>query len=519
LRSPCFSVSHSKFSVNLLENQKTIMQLESATIQTGSATYCPEDNKLRLYVGRVPRPEYDALRAEGWTATPKQVCQFVAHWTPERRDTALAYGDGLIEDEDQSPAERAADRAERFAGYQEKRLVEATGPADRYDSGPTAHGYQSQARAERAAARHDRLADMAGDAWGKAEYWQLRTAAVISHALHVSTPSVRMGRIKELELAIARHEKADWESEWTKHFRLRLAYENQMLEACGGRAAVVDMVVGGFYKGQRIHQINKSHATGNVVSVKVFGSFMTYRMGDRVPVEGLYLENVERDDEGAYRAPTAEELAQFEAEQKAKKQAKKETKKLAPPEPKLINPTDADAERLQTLWNERMLLGLNDYQRPSFKPSQVLRLAQSQYSEHSKGTYCNAKTQEICPEGVQYRCYSQYYGEARTKALAKQGPVLCLVRLANRPEFYAPERVIILTDKPQKPLPESVWLSHTPEAPNPTLEGKLTCKHCGYVGAKETFETSGSVLFTDGVVCPACEMHQENPAHIANAHV
>ena len=80
---------------------------------TGSATYCPEDNKLRLYVGRVPRPEYDALRAEGWTSTPKQGCDFVAHWTPERRDTAIAYGDGFIGDEDQSPA-GSADLATRF---------------------------------------------------------------------------------------------------------------------------------------------------------------------------------------------------------------------------------------------------------------------------------------------------------------------------------------------------------------------------------------------------------------------
>lgn len=69
------------------------MKLDPDKIQTGSATYCPEDNKLRLYVGRVPRPEYDALRAEGWISTPKQECQFVAHWTPARRDTALAYGD------------------------------------------------------------------------------------------------------------------------------------------------------------------------------------------------------------------------------------------------------------------------------------------------------------------------------------------------------------------------------------------------------------------------------------------
>lgn len=119
------------------------------------ATYSPEDNKLRLYVGRVPRAEYLKLRGEGWTALHKQReaggGDFAATWTPTRRDTALEYA-GIIEDEDMGPAERAADRAERFAGYREKRAAEATGHADRFDSGPQAHGYQSQARAERAIA-------------------------------------------------------------------------------------------------------------------------------------------------------------------------------------------------------------------------------------------------------------------------------------------------------------------------------------------------------------------------------
>ena len=97
------------------------------------ATYCPEDDKLRLYVGRVPREEYEFIRAEGWTSTPKQDCDFVAVWTPSREATALQYA-GFIGDEDIPPTERAADRADRFAGYQEKRLDEATGHADRYES-------------------------------------------------------------------------------------------------------------------------------------------------------------------------------------------------------------------------------------------------------------------------------------------------------------------------------------------------------------------------------------------------
>lgn len=128
---------------------KTLSQLIEENGTEGRSSYCPEDNKIRLYVGRVPREEYDALRAEGWTATPKQGCDFAAVWTPDRRDTALDYA-GIIEDEDQGPDERACDRAERFAVYREKRSGEAIGHADRYDERPSAHGFQSQARAERA---------------------------------------------------------------------------------------------------------------------------------------------------------------------------------------------------------------------------------------------------------------------------------------------------------------------------------------------------------------------------------
>jgi len=79
------------------------------------ATYCPEDNKIRLYVGHLPRPEYDALRAEGWTSTPKQSKagqgEFAAVWSTRREDTAQSYA-GFIGDEDTGPTDRAADRAE-----------------------------------------------------------------------------------------------------------------------------------------------------------------------------------------------------------------------------------------------------------------------------------------------------------------------------------------------------------------------------------------------------------------------
>ncbi len=548
------------------------MQLNSESIQTGSATYCPEDNKLRLYVGRVPRPEYDALRAEGWTATPKQDCQFVAHWTPQRRDTALAYGDGYIGDEDQSPAERAADRAERFAGYREKRTNEATGHADRYDAGPVAHGFQSQARAERSAARHDRIADRAGDAWSKAEYWTTRTAGVISHALHVSEPSVRMGRIKELESDIRKTEKsraeyaerfalwkdcaamtdaaeqtkraallagsssdhgydykhprpdevtnshiresgsslwtlldlerneygksitgaeacALWfskhgepaaEGPWLTHYRLRLAYEEQMLEAQGGRAGVVEMIPGGWLIGGRrlsdearqIVKVNKSPTTGRVVSVIVRDNHASRvnHWGNPFP-DGVakvlsHTVEVERAGPDCYRPPTPEELAAFEAGEKA---AKKARKAAAPAPLPLINPTDADAERLQTLWNEagkaaHIESNVRQYGRDyidRYKPTAVRRMTQAQYSEALGGAYSSVKTDEIGHEGeVQSTRYN-----------AKQIATFAKVRSSHvsSDSWHSPRAIVVLTDKPQKEFPAQVW-AKAPEVA-PTADG------------------------------------------------
>lgn len=508
--------------------------------ESNQATYCPEDDKLRLYVGRVPKEEYLALRAEGWTATPKQSeagqGEFAATWTPARRDTAESYA-GIITDEDAGPQERAADRAERFSGYLDKRLSEATGHADRYDSGPQVHGFQSQARAERAAARHDRIADRSLDAWSKAEYWQSRTAGVISSALYKSSPGVRMGRIKVIEseirkieasykrahaekcithsvlLAVVEHaegkrekllpfpgwqytapyiREADglvsdapltpeqlrrcmvaatfsgeysgvwsdlrvkimngeieaaavarqwldshgWEApeafdfsktDWHQHLTLRLAYENQMLEAQGGRAACVEMEVGGWIGNRQIRKVNKSPATGRVVSVtlKIQGD----RWGNSS--EGFHLRafNIERLPQDAYRAPSEEDKAALLSERKSEK-ASAPAKDPCP----LINPTDEDAEKLQAIWNTVKAIS---YER---EPAKVTRMTQAQYSELSKGTYARAEAKLIATGGKEPR---SSYGRAMEKAI-------CKVRFHSF-------SVIILTDKPQKPLPAEAF--------------------------------------------------------------
>lgn len=169
------------------------------------ATYCPEDNKLRFYPstgagGDWDDPDFDKeiMKAAGYRWASKQECYVCPRWTPAAEDAALRYVDD-IEDENYSPAERAADRAERFSGYRDKRRSEAHGHADTFEAGPDAFGHQNQARAERAAARHDRHRGRALSQWSKAEYWQMRTQGVIRHAIGRQSPAKRRTRIKKLE--------------------------------------------------------------------------------------------------------------------------------------------------------------------------------------------------------------------------------------------------------------------------------------------------------------------------------
>lgn len=512
---------------------------------THTVTYSPEDNKLRLYVGRVPRPEYEALRKGGWTSTPKQSCDFVATWTPTREDQAREYlDDGEdIGDEDYSPEERSADRAERFGGYLDKRREEAGQAADVHASGPTAFGHQNRARAERQARRHDRHRTYALSQWSKAEYWERRTAGVISHALFKSSAHVRRGRIKKLESELRGAEEShaeyveafkDWQRvqtlpgadqdigtkteagalayrlagrswewshdyqhprsdrkasicslltqgedpitpreaaalwlanrgnpetdvtsgayRWREHYRLRLTYEMAMIAQEGGMAGDTDMIPGGFIRGGRrmncddwrqIVRVHKSPATGRVTSVVIMTMTYSDRYGNAFPdgkpktVEARV--NVERLGEGNYRPPTEAELIEFNAAQATRKAEEKATKK---PEPPLLNPTLADAERLQALWNAKS---------KREKPSAVVHMTQERYSAISKGAYGRAETRTIDTEGKPSRRASNLWsssGEAYDKTLT--GPA-CKVRVLS--QGFAVDSLIVITDKPAKRLP------------------------------------------------------------------
>jgi hypothetical protein len=428
------------------------MQDQELFDETNEATYCPEDDKIRLYVGRVPREEYLALRSEGWTSTPKQDCDFVAVWRPAREDTALSYA-GYIGDEDQGPEDRAADRAERFTMYRDKRTNEAHGFADTFDAGPAVHGYQNQDKADGAAKRHNRQRDNALTQWSKAEYWQTRTAGVISNALYKSSASVRRGRVLKLEASA----RKDWISDrWEDHYTLRIAYENQMLESAGGSAACIEMVPGGFMGGYQVHRVHKSNVTKQVVSVSVMAPDGTFGYSWQRHNDGkshIQKVNIQRCGEGIYREPTPEEMEDFKVV-KAGLQAK--TKKVNAGKPKLINPTLEDAQRLQDALNAKTQSDI-DCRSGSFKrelkPSTVRQMTQAHYSANSKGDYA-AFSAKFLREGAELARTQFGYAHQKTAARA-----VCKVRVGpsnNEPDgygMYTANSVIVITDKPQKSLP------------------------------------------------------------------
>jgi hypothetical protein len=534
-----------------------------------SCTYCAEDNKLRLYCGRVHRDTYNHLRNNGFKATPKQDCDFVATWSVSAEDICFAMipEDRDIEDEDYSPEERAADRAERFAGYRDNRRTEAGDHRDTYTTGPQAFGFQSQARADKAAARHERHRDRALCQWSKAEYWQTRTAGVISHALHKSDPRTRRGRILTLEAelrkeeagrdeSIARH--AGWKAistmegadvllplnesgyvdaekmntaqkiayrlancgysysgfsreeeaanqqfrethrrepafstydlltadtfiripvrrltprevavkylekyidprdpstgknRYIEHLNNRLIYENAMLENEGGRVSDADMAVGGWINGgstgtwlednpggwQQILKVSKSPKTKRVTSVKVLGVYRSAVDGNR---PGLVTINVERMAADRYRPPGEGD--------KRKALETLASMKTPTSEAQLINPTKEDAQKLQDRWNAAALATGK-----TTKKVEVREITQEEFSRHLKHEY-------VFIRGV------------------KLGNTIVKLRLARGGGYYdyhAALQVIVLTDKPQKPLPafdETAAEEAEPEAaPEPVHE-------------------------------------------------
>jgi len=183
--------------------------------ETADATYCAEDNKLRLYPAfRLDREIFDRLKAEGFHWAPKQECFVAPAWTPEREDV-LHELVGEVGDEDTTPEERARDRARRFEEYMDKRKAEAEAAheavhelADGIPMGqPILVGHHSEKRARKDAERIDNGMRKAIKSFKTSEYWRGRAHRTVAHQRYLAKPEVRWKRRKKLGTDKRRCEK------------------------------------------------------------------------------------------------------------------------------------------------------------------------------------------------------------------------------------------------------------------------------------------------------------------------
>lgn len=194
-----------------------------------TATYSPDDNKIRLYtVQRLDPATYARVNAAGFGWAPKQELFVAPAWTPEREDLALELA-GDIDDEDTSLVERAEERAERFGGYSERRADEAQSAqagVERIMNGiplgqPVLLGHHSERHARRDAARIENGLRKAVRLFDTARYWTRRAEGAVATAKYKELPDVRARRIKGLEADKRKHEREKAEAErwlriWTK---------------------------------------------------------------------------------------------------------------------------------------------------------------------------------------------------------------------------------------------------------------------------------------------------------------
>lgn len=194
-----------------------------------TATYSPEDNKLRLYTStRLDSETYAQVKAAGFSWAPRQRLFVAPMWTPQREDMLLKLC-GEIGDEDKSLVQRAEERAERFEGYSENRAKDAEQARKRVDSivehipfgQPILVGHHSERHARKDAQRIDEGMRKSIKMWDTSKYWTVRAEAAISEAKYKERPDVRARRIKKLEAEQRKKERTKAESEcflkaWSK---------------------------------------------------------------------------------------------------------------------------------------------------------------------------------------------------------------------------------------------------------------------------------------------------------------
>jgi hypothetical protein len=465
------------------------------------ATYSAEDNKLRLYASeRLDADLYQRVKEMGFKWAPKQELFVAPMWTPDREDFCIELA-GEITVEQTTLVERAEAKAERLDNLALKRAGEsnsyhaaANRISERFAFGqPILVGHHSERKARKDQERMQNAMDKAVKAREAVSYWQYRAEGVERHANRKAAAGVRARRIKKLlaelrdrqrrinhaHLCLELWEKIESKKEadgfgelvkrytdahintgavapyckgeslwylldrekitpieavdkclkhheymasnpytfrWIEHILNRLAFERGELgPVVRFEGELTPVILQAFCRthGADKPKANKSGRGFSVSSV--------------VPLPLHIAEGKEVD----LSADEWRDLMQASGYEVIAKERKAPRKQVCP----LINPTPEQAQKLQDLWNAQAL------KQTYGKASERKEMTQSHYSAYSGGDYTPFNTIQIDETGA--RIWHSREGKT---------PV-CRVRVSGGGELYAADRVITITDKPQKALP------------------------------------------------------------------
>jgi len=170
-----------------------------------SATYSPEDNKLRIYATERLSPElFQRFRDHGFSYANKQQLFVAPRWSVAREDFCLEFVDEIVA-EGTTVAERALAKADRLEKLSEKRFSEANSfqlAANelqiRMSGQPSLAGHHSFSKTQRAEESLERSEAKASDMLSRSNYWLDRATGVERYANMKNNWSTRYGRIKTL---------------------------------------------------------------------------------------------------------------------------------------------------------------------------------------------------------------------------------------------------------------------------------------------------------------------------------
>jgi protein-L-isoaspartate O-methyltransferase len=186
-----------------------------------TATYSPEDNKIRLFsITRLDSETYNRVIKAGFKWAPKQELFVTPMWTPTREDLCIELA-GEIGDEDTTLVERAEAKAERLENLSERRTQDADRAqkavhaiADGIPFGqPILVGHHSERHARKDAEKIENGMRKAVECWKAAQYWQDRAKGAIRLAKYKERPDVRARRIKGLEADKRKEERSQTDAQ------------------------------------------------------------------------------------------------------------------------------------------------------------------------------------------------------------------------------------------------------------------------------------------------------------------